>query len=83
MMIQFKANATGRLNREGLHPLAAFGGNGKSPPSPWGENGWKVFLDSEEAILRAIRYVEDNPLKEGKPRQRWSFVKPFRGLQFV
>jgi hypothetical protein len=28
-------------------------------------------------VRRAILYVEDNPLKEGKPRQRWSFVTPF------
>lgn len=28
-------------------------------------------------IVRAIGYVEDNPVKEGKPRQNWSFVKPY------
>jgi hypothetical protein len=39
-----------------------------------------VFLDSEEALETAIRYVEDNPLKEGKRRQKWSFVKPFCGI---
>jgi hypothetical protein len=26
-------------------------------------------------VKRAILYVEDNPLKEGKPRQHWSFVQ--------
>jgi hypothetical protein len=28
-------------------------------------------------VARAVRYVEDNPLKEGKRRQRWSFVVPY------
>ena len=27
-----------------------------------------------------IGYCEGNPLKEGKPRQRWSFVTPYPGL---
>jgi len=45
----------------------------------WGEGGWNVFLNSEQDVRRAIKYVEQNPLKEDKPRQRWSFVMPFRG----
>ena len=43
----------------------------------WGEYGWNVFLDSEQDVRRAIQYVEQNPPKEHKPRQRWSFVVPF------
>ena len=43
----------------------------------WGEHGWNVYLDSVAAVERAIRYVNDNPLKERKPRQHWSFVVPF------
>jgi len=39
-----------------------------------------VFLDSEEAIEAAIRYVEENPVREGKRRQNWSFVTPFTGI---
>jgi hypothetical protein len=39
-----------------------------------------VFLDSDEDIRRAIRYVEENPVKEGKPRQLWSFVTAYPGL---
>jgi hypothetical protein len=35
---------------------------------------WKVYLDTEEEVRRAIAYVEENPLKEGKRRQRWGFV---------
>ena len=43
----------------------------------WGESAWKVFFDAPADIVHAIRYVEENPLKEGKPKQRWSFVVPW------
>jgi REP element-mobilizing transposase RayT len=75
-----KGAATKRLKRDGLHPQAAYQDKDGKFPSMWGEKEWKVFLDSEEAIERAIRYVEENPIKEGKPRQTWTFVTPFRGI---
>jgi REP element-mobilizing transposase RayT len=43
----------------------------------WGRRSWAVFLDLPADVLRAIRYAEQNPAKEGKPRQCWSFVTPF------
>ena len=43
-------------------------------------NSSPADLDSEVAIEEAIHYVEDNPLKEGKPPQKWSFVTPFAGI---
>ena len=46
-------------------------------PSPWARSCWKVFLNTPGEIRRAVRYVEANPVKEGKRRQRWSFVRPF------
>jgi REP element-mobilizing transposase RayT len=49
----------------------------------WGEHGWNVFLESVAAVERAVRYVNDNPLKEGKKRQRWSFVVPFVAREAV
>jgi len=42
--------------------------------SPWAERGWKVFIDREETVFRAIDYVCENPHREGLPAQRWSFV---------
>jgi hypothetical protein len=57
--------------------ITAYGFWDGSFPSPWARKWWKVFLDDEEDILRAIRYVERNPRKEGKPPQRWSFVVPY------
>lgn len=80
MMIQLKANATNQLRTDGLHPLAAYPRRNGSLPSPWGEHGWKVYLDCEEDIQRAIRYVENNPVREGKRRQTWSCVTAFAGL---
>jgi REP element-mobilizing transposase RayT len=43
----------------------------------WSDHGWNVFLDDVAGVQRAIRYVDDNPLKEGKPRQTWSIVSPY------
>lgn len=72
-----QGQATRPLIQEGVHPLAALARAGARPPRAWSSRQWKVFLDSPADILRAIRYVEDNPVKEGLPRQRWSFVRPF------
>ena len=49
----------------------------------WGEHGWNVYLESVAAVERAIRYVNDNPLKEGKKRQTWSFVVPFVAAEAI
>jgi REP element-mobilizing transposase RayT len=75
-----KGAATSRIIEEGLHPLALHAEPGKKPPRMWAAREWKVYLDSEEAIEDAIRYVVDNPEKEGKPKQNWSFVTPFAGI---
>jgi REP element-mobilizing transposase RayT len=75
-----KGEATKSLKRESQHPQTSHAdGRGKTP-SMWAEGQWKVFLDSEDAIESAIRYVEENPVKEGKPAQKWSFVTPFAGI---
>jgi len=76
-----KGAATRELIDRNLHPLAAFAEPGLRPPKMWARRLWKVYLDSEEAILNAMRYVVDNPTNEGKPQQTWSFVSPFRGLE--
>ncbi|HUS40664.1 MAG: transposase [Pirellulales bacterium] len=75
-----KGEATKQFNKEGLHPFSSHGCGGERPPSPWARGQWKVFLDTEEAIENAIRYVQENPVNEGKPRQTWSFVRPFAGI---
>jgi REP element-mobilizing transposase RayT len=70
-----KTRATQALVEKGMHPFVQHRGPDGRFPSVWGQHAWKVFLDSIEAIHRAVRYVQDNPLKENKPRQRWSFVQ--------
>lgn len=72
-----KGAATTRLLELGMHPLQDYRRpDGRLPPM-WTRREWKVYLDSIEDIERAIRYVEGNPVKEGKRRQHWSFVTPF------
>ena len=71
---QLKGEATKQLKRDGLHPF----GHLAQPPSPWVRKGWNVYLNTGAHIRRAIRYVVQNPVKEGKPLQRWSFVTSFR-----
>ena len=72
-----KGAATRQLSSDGLHPLASYAVPGERLPKIWARGQWKVFLNSNADISRAVRYVEDNPLKEGKQRQRWGFVRPF------
>jgi REP-associated tyrosine transposase len=76
LVIQLKGDATQRLIAEGLHPFGDIKGKNGRPPKCFGRGEWKVFLDPED-LPRAIEYVDDNPIKEGKPRQRWTFVRPF------
>lgn len=75
-----KAKATAGLNLDGRHPLASFSGRRGGPPTPWAAKCWKCFLDNDRDVARAVRYVEENPAKEGKPPQHWSFVvRPCHG----
>ncbi|NTV97518.1 MAG: hypothetical protein HGA75_19280 [Thiobacillus sp.] len=74
-----KGEATKQLKREQVHPLAAHT-DGATVLGPWAERCWRVFLDSEAAIDSAIHYVNENPVKEGKPLQTWSCVAPFAGI---
>ncbi len=72
-----KGEATRRLLTEELHPFADRKGENDGVPSCWARERWKVFLDTADDIARAIRYVENNPIEESKPPQRWPFVSPF------
>ena len=75
-----KAEATKALRRQGLGPrVADAAGDGAPVARMWAKGFWKVFLDDPAGVRRAILYVRDNPLKEGRPVQRWSFVRAFDG----
>ena len=69
-----KGAATRRLVAEEIHPFARHARSDGRPPPMWAKGQWKVFLNNAADIERAIRYVEGNPMREGLPRQRWSFV---------
>ena len=74
-----KANATLELATAGAHPFRGERFANGRLPTPWGRRCWKVFLNNDVAVRRAMEYVEDNPVKEGMNRQRWSFVVPYSG----
>jgi hypothetical protein len=42
----------------------------------WLPNDPRARVIAQAFGRRSIRYVEDNPLKEGLRRQTWSFVTP-------
>jgi len=76
LMGHLKARATQQLVAQGLHPFAHLKGIDGRFPSVWADRSWKVFLDSPKEIARAINYVIENPIKEGKKAQHWSFITP-------
>lgn len=45
----------------------------------WTEKGWRVFLFTPDEIRSRIRYVEQNPIKEGLGPQSWPFVTKYDG----
>jgi REP element-mobilizing transposase RayT len=69
-----KGAATAEL---GLHPFQNQPYRNRSLPTPWARHQWSVFLDSPKNILRAIRYVNDNPIREEHRVQNWSCVRPY------
>jgi REP element-mobilizing transposase RayT len=78
-----KGGATTQLRKEGLDPFLTFSGGPqgrvpsgvkKSLPSPWSHGLWKVWLDSQDDVIRAVDYVNDNPTKAGYKKQNWKFV---------
>ena len=55
IIAHFKARASRQLRLEGIHPSAGDANEGKSLPSPWGRNGWNVYLNTQEAVSGAIK----------------------------
>jgi REP element-mobilizing transposase RayT len=70
---QLKQNATIHLREENLYPVAD-----TDSPTPWAASCWRVYLNDESAIENAIRYVENNPIKDGKKTQQWTFVQKYQ-----
>ena len=76
-----KGAATTQLIEDNVHPLAKYAKPGERPPGMWARHQWKVYLDTDEQIENAIAYVTANPIKEGKPEQKWKWITPYRGLE--
>ena len=76
-----KGAATTQLIEDHLHPLAQYAKPEERPPGMWARHQWKAYLDSDEQIENAIAYVNANPIKEGKPEQKWKWITPYRGLE--
>lgn len=70
----FKRAATRELNRRGLHPQAGLTLPSGRTPSPWGEGGWVVYLDTVEMMERSVAYVRQNPTAAGLAVQDWDWV---------
>ena len=77
LSIQLKKAATLQLVEERLHPFQELKPVDGPPPKCFGEGEWKRFLDPAD-VAPCIRYVEQNPVKEGLQSQLglWSFVTP-------
>ena len=73
LVIQLKGAATEQLKEQGIHPFGQIEDKNGRTPKCFARGEWKVYLDPPD-VPRAVGYVEDNPLKEGKKRQRWPFV---------
>jgi REP element-mobilizing transposase RayT len=84
LVIQLKGSATEQLIAEGIHPYQNIRDDQGRVPKCFARGEWKVYLETVEDIVRAIEYVGNNPIKEGKPRQKWPFVTTFdpRALGF-
>jgi hypothetical protein len=45
----------------------------------WADRPYAVFLETPEDIRRVVKYIEENPMKEGLGPQRWGFVRGYDG----
>jgi len=59
-----KSAATKRLTEERICPDSKV----------WARGSWQVFLENPQEVQRAVRYVQNNPIRANKAPQRWSFI---------
>lgn len=76
LVIQLKGAATEKLLEMNLHPFGDIKDKRGRTPKVFARGEWKVYLDPPD-VPGAVTYVEKNPEKEGKPRQRWSYVTSY------
>ncbi len=74
VVAEIKQRATLKLGELKIHPMEAHREPSGRRHSPWARGFWVVYLNDEPHIENAIRYVEYNPIKDGRARQHWHFV---------
>ena len=72
--LHLKNRATSALRGRGMDPMQKYAGADGTIPSPWAKGLWKVYIHEAAHLRAVIRYVEENPLREGKRVQGWGFV---------
>jgi REP element-mobilizing transposase RayT len=78
IVMRLKRAGTRQLIEEKRHPFQEVRTEKQTvPPSVWSRGHRQVFLNSSADVYRDIRYVEQNPIREGKRRQLWPFVTPY------
>lgn len=78
-----KGDATKQLVKEGIHPFQHHMEEDGTVPPCFGRKWWVVYLFDEEDILRTIRYVENNPIRDGMKAQSWPFVVKYPARRTV
>lgn len=49
--------------------------------TPWSDHGWNVFLNTPTDVERAIKYVENNPVREGEAPAAMELRQAVRSTQ--
>ncbi|NOG55010.1 MAG: hypothetical protein HND57_11935 [Planctomycetes bacterium] len=73
LVVQLKGGATRALKQQGIHPLKQYADEHGTVPKCFAKGQWVVYLDPDD-VGPAIRYVNNNPVKEGLPSQVWPFI---------
>jgi REP element-mobilizing transposase RayT len=75
LSIQLKKAATLKLVEVGIHPFQQLKPHDGPPPKCFAVGEWKGYLDPDD-VARCVKYVEQNPVKDGLPSQvgLWPFV---------
>jgi hypothetical protein len=74
LTIQLKSAATKQMLAEKCHPFGSYVEQGRKLPKCFVRGQWSRFLVPED-VAGAIKYVEDNPVRQGLQPQQWRFVK--------
>jgi REP element-mobilizing transposase RayT len=78
---RLKGAATRQLIKEGIHQLREHAGPDGGVPSCWSVKPWVVYLFTNEAVERTIRYTQDNLVRARMKPQAYRFVTPYGAMR--